>query len=61
VTLSQPRAIQIYYECAAKIDQHNRDRQATLGVEKKVVTPNWDESGKPIETMKSSMGIWWRN
>jgi hypothetical protein len=29
VTLPQPRATQLYYECAAKIDHHNRDWQAT--------------------------------
>jgi hypothetical protein len=25
VTLTQPRATQLYYECADKIDQHNRE------------------------------------
>jgi hypothetical protein len=41
VTLTQPSATKLYYECAAKIDQHNRDRQATLGIENKLVTHNW--------------------
>jgi hypothetical protein len=41
VNLTQPRATQLYYECAAKIDQHNRDCHATLGIERKLVTHNW--------------------
>jgi hypothetical protein len=36
VALTQPIATQSYHECTAKIDQHNRDRQAKLGIEK-----NW--------------------
>jgi hypothetical protein len=36
LNLLQPRATQVYYETAGLIDQHNRDCQATLGIEK-----NW--------------------
>jgi hypothetical protein len=35
INLTQPRATQLYNECAAKIDQHNRDCQATMGLKKR--------------------------
>jgi Transposase IS4 len=41
LTVPQPRAAEIYYKVCAKIDQHNRDRQATLGIERKLVTNDW--------------------
>jgi Transposase IS4 len=41
VNFSQPRATHFYYGFAAKIDQHNRYHQATLGIERKLVTHNW--------------------
>jgi hypothetical protein len=34
-------ATELYYDIAGKIDQHNRDRQATLGMEKKIKTHDW--------------------
>ncbi len=41
LTVPQPRAAELYYKTCAKIDQHNRDRQATLGIERKLVTNDW--------------------
>jgi hypothetical protein len=41
LTVPQPQAAEMYYKTCAKIDQHNRDRQATLGIEQKLVTHNW--------------------
>jgi Transposase IS4 len=41
LTVPQPRAAEVYYSCCGKIDQHNRDRQATLGIEKKLKTLDW--------------------
>jgi Transposase IS4 len=40
-TIPQPRAAEIYYSCCEKIDQHNRDRQDTLMLERKVQTKDW--------------------
>jgi Transposase IS4 len=41
VVLPQPLASQLYYDAAATIDHHNRDRQAFLCLEKKVKTLDW--------------------
>ncbi len=41
LVVPQPRAAELYYKTCAKIDQHNRDRQATLGIERKLVTNDW--------------------
>lgn len=41
LTVPQPRAAELYYKVCAKIDQHNRDRQSTLGIERKLVTNEW--------------------
>jgi Transposase IS4 len=38
----QPQAAEVYYSCCAKIDQHNRHRQDTLGLEKVWKTKKWD-------------------
>jgi hypothetical protein len=37
----QPKAAEIYYSTCGKIDQHNRDRQATLGLEHRIKTHDW--------------------
>jgi hypothetical protein len=37
----QPKAVEIYYKVCGKVDQHNRDRQDTLGLEKKLKTNDW--------------------
>ena len=39
--IDQPAAAEIYYSVCAKIDQHNRDRQSTLNLEKKMKTHDW--------------------
>jgi hypothetical protein len=36
--IDQPKASALYYSAAAKIDQHNRSRQADLGIERKLKT-----------------------
>ncbi len=41
LTVPQPRAAEMYYKTCARIDQHNRDRQSTLGIERKLVTNDW--------------------
>lgn len=41
LTVPQPRAAEMYYRTCARIDQHNRDRQSTLGIERKLVTNDW--------------------
>jgi hypothetical protein len=41
LTVQQPKACEVYYSCCAKIDQHNRDRQDTLQLERKFKTKNW--------------------
>jgi hypothetical protein len=38
-----PQAAQIYYLACGTIDRHNRCRQSTLGVEKKLGTKSWDK------------------
>ena len=41
--IDQPRAAEMYYTSAAKIDQHNRSRQADLGIERKLGTHDWSK------------------
>lgn len=41
LVVPQPKACEKYYTCCAKIDQHNRDRQDTLGIERKFRTHKW--------------------
>jgi hypothetical protein len=41
ITIPQPKAAELYYDTCGKIDQHNRDRQATLGIEVKLKTQDW--------------------
>jgi hypothetical protein len=36
-----PKAAEIYYSCCAKVDQHNRDRQDTLGIENTLRMHEW--------------------
>jgi hypothetical protein len=40
-SIEQPKASALYYTSAAKIDQHNRTRQADLVIERKLVTHRW--------------------
>jgi Transposase IS4 len=42
-TVPQPKAAELYYKAAGKIDQHNRTRQDTLQLERKLQTNNWDK------------------
>jgi hypothetical protein len=37
----QPKAAEVYYACCGKIDQHNRHRMDTLGMERKLGTTSW--------------------
>ena len=39
--IAQPKAAETYYKGAAKIDQHNRHRQDTLCIERKLETNQW--------------------
>mmetsp|Transcript_4815 Transcript_4815/g.5610 ORF Transcript_4815/g.5610 Transcript_4815/m.5610 type:complete len:265 (-) Transcript_4815:1764-2558(-) len=41
-SVQQPEPAEIYYDVCGKIDQHNRHRPDTLGIEKKLVTHRWD-------------------
>jgi hypothetical protein len=41
LTIPQPAATELYYAAAGKIDQHNRDRQATITLETKLKTHDW--------------------
>jgi Transposase IS4 len=41
LTIHQPKAASIYYSTCGKIDQHNRCRQDTLNLEKKLETKQW--------------------
>jgi hypothetical protein len=41
LTIAQPKAAEVYYSACSKIDQHNRDRQDTLMLERKLVTNDW--------------------
>jgi hypothetical protein len=39
----QPKAAELYYKGAGKIDQHNRTSQDTLQLERKLQTNSWDK------------------
>jgi hypothetical protein len=39
--IPQPKACELYYQSCAMIDRHNRNRQDTLQLEKKLETDNW--------------------
>jgi hypothetical protein len=41
LTVPQPLAAEVYYTTCAVIDQHNRDRQDTLMIERKLKTHDW--------------------
>jgi hypothetical protein len=41
ITMNQPRAAEIYYSTCGMIDRHNRARQDTLNLEKKIQTKVW--------------------
>jgi len=41
VTVPQPEVAEMYYSCAAKVDQHNRCRQDDLRLEQKFGTHDW--------------------
>ena len=42
-SIQQPKVAEIYYTCCSKIDMHNRDRQDTLGIERKIVVHDWSK------------------
>ena len=54
ITIKQPLAAEIYYGTCARVDQHNRDRQKTLGTERKVRTLDW---AKRVGTTLLSMNV----
>jgi hypothetical protein len=41
IRLPQPEAVQIYYDGCGRIDEHNRHRQDSLNLEKKVQVMSW--------------------
>jgi Transposase IS4 len=41
IRLPQPEAVQVYYDGCGRIDEHNRHRQDSLNLEKKVQTMHW--------------------
>jgi hypothetical protein len=41
LTVTQPKATEIYYSVCSKVDQHNRSQQVFLDIEKKLVTTDW--------------------
>ena len=43
LTVPQPEVCEIYYDTCAAIDQHNRHRQDTLQIERKMQTKSWDK------------------
>ena len=43
LTVPQPVACEIYYSTCGKVDHHNRHRQDTLKLEKKIETKSWDK------------------
>ena len=42
ICIDQPEAAELYYASCGKIDQHNRHRQASLMLETKLKTLNWN-------------------
>ena len=49
LVIPQPKSVKTYYSVFAKIDQHNRCRQDSLNLEKKLGTQTWD--------MRANLGI----
>ena len=43
LTIPQPKCSEIYYNTCGAIDKHNRHRQDTLMLEKKIETKTWDK------------------
>ena len=43
LSVPQPKAAEVYYSACAKIDGHNRHRQDTLNLEKKVELKTWNK------------------
>ena len=41
--IDQPKACELYYNCCAMIDRHNRCRQKDLSLERKLVTRDWSK------------------
>jgi hypothetical protein len=41
--VQQPKAAEMYYDCCAAIDRHNRCRQDDLMLEKKFITHDWSK------------------
>ena len=41
--IDQPKACELYYNCCAMIDRHNRCRQKDLSLEMKLVTRDWSK------------------
>ena len=41
--VAQSKYSEIYYDTCAAIDQHNRHRQDTLCIERKIKTKSWDK------------------
>ena len=39
--IAHPEACETYYNVCGKLDQHNRNRQSTLGMERKLRTHDW--------------------
>ena len=43
LVVAQPKCSEIYYNTCAAIYQHNRHRQDTLGIKRKIETKIWDK------------------
>lgn len=43
LVVPQPKAAETYYKTSGAIDHHNRDRQDTLGIERKLITKDWSK------------------
>jgi hypothetical protein len=41
LTIAEPVACEVYYDACSMIDRHNRCRQGTLDLEKKIQTQDW--------------------
>ena len=52
--VEQPAAAKIYYKTCGRVDQHNRDCQSTLGLERKLKTHDW---AKRVGTSILSMAV----
>ena len=46
LVVAQPKCLEIYYDTCAAIDQHNRHRQDTLCIKRKIETKIWDKRVK---------------